>query len=398
MDSAASPSDSHARHGSGPRTYAALDLGTNNCRLLVAAAHGQGFRVIESFSRIVRLGEGLSASGRLAPRAMGRAIEALRICAGRLSRYRGLSLRAVATEACRQAANGHEFAARVKRETGLALEVINAEEEARLALAGCASLLDDSAPHAFVFDIGGGSTELIWRRDIRPDARPASAPRPPEVDRPEGVNGHRLDEHPHFDRPQGGVSLAPGWDDPRALRYHSVPIGVVTMAERFGANRVSPGAYAAMVEQALGLLRPFEAAEAIGSDIAGGRVQMLGTSGTVTTLASVYLNLRRYSRLKVDGSYLDFDAIRRISAEIAALDYNARAAMPCIGPQRADLVVGGVAILDAICRLWPVGRLRVADRGLREGILNLLIAGDRARDGGGAVAVAPLAAAPGTAA
>jgi exopolyphosphatase/guanosine-5'-triphosphate,3'-diphosphate pyrophosphatase len=219
------------------------------------------------------------------------------------------------------------------------------------------------------------------------------------------VNGHRLEDappldRPQGDRPQGGVNLASGWDDPRALRYHSVPIGVVTMAERYGADRVTPAAYAAMVEQALGLLRPFEAAEAIGPEIAGGRVQMLGTSGTVTTLASVFLNLRRYSRLRVDGSYLDFDAIHRISAEIAALDYNGRAAMPCIGPQRADLVVGGIAILDAICRLWPVGRLRVADRGLREGILNLLIAADRSRDRqrDATAALAPIGAAPSTAA
>ena len=351
MDSAASPSDTRAQDGTGARTYAALDLGTNNCRLLVAAPQSGGFRVIESFSRIVRLGEGLTASGRLAPRAMGRAIEALRICAGRVSRYRGLRLRAVATEACRQAVNGREFVARVKRETGLALEIINAEEEARLALAGCASLLDDSAPHAFVFDIGGGSTEIIWRRDVRAH---------------NGMNGHGY----------AADALVPMARD--GLRFHSVPIGVVTMAERHGADRVSPAAYQAMVDQAMDLLRPFETAEMIGGEIAGARVQMLGTSGTVTTLASVFLNLRRYSRMRVDGSYLDFDSIRRISDEIAGLDYAARAAMPCIGPQRADLVVGGVAILDAICRLWPVGRLRVADRGLREGILNLLIAADRA--------------------
>jgi exopolyphosphatase/guanosine-5'-triphosphate,3'-diphosphate pyrophosphatase len=354
MDSAASQSDFGARAGAGGNTYAALDLGTNNCRLLIAAPQESGFRVLESFSRIVRLGENLSATGRLAPRAMGRAIEALRICAGRLARYNGLRVRAVATEACRQAVNGQDFAARVKRETGLSLEIIDTEEEARLALAGCASLLDDSAPHAFVFDIGGGSTEIIWRRDARPGG---------------AVNGRGV----------AADALANGLAAGEGLRFHSVPIGVVTMAERYGADRVSPSAYAAMVDQALDLLRPFETAERIGGEIAGSRVQMLGTSGTVTTLASVYLNLRRYSRMRVDGSYLDFDAIRRIGAEIAGLDYAGRAAMPCIGPQRADLVVGGVAILDAICRLWPVGRLRVADRGLREGILHLLIAADRAR-------------------
>jgi exopolyphosphatase/guanosine-5'-triphosphate,3'-diphosphate pyrophosphatase len=360
MDSAASPP--YQPRGTASRTYAALDLGTNNCRLLIAVPQGGGFRVIESFSRIVRLGEGLSATRRLAPRAMGRAIDALRICAGRLSRYPGLRVRAVATEACRQAVNGREFVARVGRETGLSLEIISAEEEARLALSGCASLLDDSAPHAFVFDIGGGSTELIWRRDAR---RPHAGPHPGAHPGPHAINGTRID----------GAHV-PALDDPRALRFHSVAIGVVTMAERYGADRVARGAYDAMVEEALGLLRPFERFEAIGPEISGRRVQMLGTSGTVTTLASVFLNLRRYSRMRVDGSYLDFAAIRRISTEIAALDYAGRAAMPCIGPQRADLVVGGIAILDAICRIWPVGRLRVADRGLREGILNLLIAAD----------------------
>ena len=365
MEPAASSSPSKSESGSGAQTYAALDLGTNNCRLLVAAPQSGGFRVIESFSRIVRLGEGLTASGRLAPRAMGRAIEALRICAGRLSRYRGLRLRAVATEACRQAVNGHEFVARVKRETGLALEIINAEEEARLALAGCASLLDESAPHAFVFDIGGGSTEIIWRRDIR--AR-------------RGMNGHDHGRDLGRGRGVGEEMLAQGL---AGLRFHSVPIGVVTMAERYGADRVAPAAYKAMVDQALDLLRPFETVEQIGGEIAGARVQMLGTSGTVTTLASVFLNLRRYSRMRVDGSYLDFDSIRRISDEIAGLDYAARAAMPCIGPQRADLVVGGVAILDAICRLWPVGRLRVADRGLREGRGEADRGNDRPGDGVG---------------
>jgi exopolyphosphatase/guanosine-5'-triphosphate,3'-diphosphate pyrophosphatase len=354
MDFAVSHPEFGAQPGPGARTYAALDLGTNNCRLLVAAPQGTGFRVLESFSRIVRLGENLSVTGRLTPRAMGRAVEALRICAGRLSRYTGLRVRAVATEACRQAANGNEFAARVRRETGISLEIIDAAEEARLALAGCASLLDDSAPHAFVFDIGGGSTEIIWRRDARPGR---------------GVNGHGF----------AADVLAYGLEDGARLRFHSVPIGVVTMAERYGADRISPSAYDAMVDLTIGLLRPFETAERIGGEITGARVQMLGTSGTVTTLASVFLNLRRYSRMRVDGSYLDFDAVRRISADIAGLDYAGRAAMPCIGPQRADLVVGGVAILDAICRLWPVGRLRVADRGLREGILNLLIAADRAQ-------------------
>jgi exopolyphosphatase/guanosine-5'-triphosphate,3'-diphosphate pyrophosphatase len=343
------PRDRAPRGDASVRVYAALDLGTNNCRLLIAEATPDGFRVIESFSRIVRLGEGLGASGRLSPRAMGRAVQALRICAVRLRRYPGARFRAVATEACRRAANGRAFVERVFRETGLALEIIDTEEEARLALAGCAALLDAPAPHALVFDIGGGSTELVWRRR-------------------RSANG--------------------GADEAEAAEFdvlsHSAPIGVVSMAERHGADRIAPEIYARMVADARRLIEPFEAALAIGDEIALGRVQMLGTSGTVTTLASVHLGLRRYSRHRVDGSHLDFAAIRALTQEIVRLNYRERAEMPCIGPQRADLVVGGIAILDAICGLWPVGRLRVADRGLREGILNGLIEEDRARGGNGA--------------
>jgi exopolyphosphatase / guanosine-5'-triphosphate,3'-diphosphate pyrophosphatase len=350
------PPEAAPRGDATVRVYAALDLGTNNCRLLVAEPAPDGFRVIESFSRIVRLGEGLGATGRLSPRAMGRAVQALRVCAVRLRRYPGVRLRSVATEACRRAANGRAFVERVFRETGLVLEIIDTEEEARLALAGCAALLDAPAPHALVFDIGGGSTELVWRRRRSNGAGGASG---------------------------AGGAIGADTDDFEILS-HSAPIGVVSMAERHGADRIAPATYARMVDDARRLFEPFEAAMGIGGEIAEGRVQMLGTSGTVTTLASVHLGLRRYSRHRVDGYHLDFDAIRALGDDIVRLGYRERAAMPCIGPQRADLVVGGIAILDAICGLWPVGRLRVADRGLREGILNGLIAADRARAGNGA--------------
>jgi len=318
-------------------SYAALDLGTNNCRLLVAEPTGEGFRVVDAFSRIVRLGEGLAASGRLSDAAIDRTVRALKICAGKMQRHRIVGARNVATEACRKAVNCDQFVDQVRAESGLELEIISTGEEARLALAGCAPLLSDGVPFSFVFDIGGGSTELIWL---------------------------------HSAHSGGDCSI---------IDSLSLPIGVVNFAERHGGDRFDGQSYGRMVDEIVDLIEPFEARNEINRRIASGSVQMLGTSGTVTTLASVHMGLHHYDRTQVDGSYLDFDQIDAASRRLAAMDYRARAAMPCIGPERADLVVAGTAILDAICRLWPVGRLRVADRGLREGILMGLMKDGRVR-------------------
>ncbi len=307
-------------------TYAAVDLGTNNCRLLVARPVEGGFRVIDAFSRVVRLGEGLAASGILSETAMGRTLEALAICADKMRRRGVTTARAVATEACRRAGNCGEFLDRTSRATGLRLEIISSAEEARLALDGCAPLLASDPPHALVFDIGGGSTELNWL----------------EIDA------------------GGGTTL---------LGSISLPCGVVTLSERHGSGRIGAEAYARMVGEVRSALEPFEVRHRIAPMVAHGRVQMLGTSGTVTTLAGVHLGLERYQRAVIDGYTLQFDAILAVNRRLAEMDCRERAALPCIGPERADLVVAGCAILEAICRLWPVGRVRVADRGLREGIL-----------------------------
>ncbi len=306
--------------------YGALDLGTNNCRLLVARPADGGFRVIDAFSRIVRLGERLEATGELAAEAMERTLEALAICRAKLDRRGVTRFRGVATEACRRARNGADFLARVRAETGLVLEIIGPAEEARLALAGCAPLLAQGSDRALLFDIGGGSTEVLW-----------------------------------LERSRG-----PAWDVVDSI---SLRCGVVPFTERYGGDRLSQAAYAAMVSEVADMLGPFEAAHAIAGKVADGGVQMLGTSGTVTTIAGVRLGLARYDRAQVDGSWLDLDHVFETSRALAALDWPGRAAHPCIGPERADLVVSGCAILEAICRLWPVARLRVADRGLREGIL-----------------------------
>ena len=323
--------------------YAALDLGTNNCRLLIARpAHG-GFRVIDAFSRIVRLGEGMTATGALSPAAMDRTIEALRICAGKIGHRRIAGGRYVATEACRRAANCSEFIARVREEIGIEIEIISTAEEARLVVTGCAPLLHPRIPYAIVFDIGGGSTEIVWLRQ-----------------------GHKR---------RGGRE--PRRPPPEILGSTSLPFGVVTFTERFGGIEVSPAIYKAMVAEAEAALAPFEQMHRIRREVRSGRAQMLGSSGTVTTLAGVHLALPRYIRAMVDGSTLTFDQIELVSRHLAGLDLAGRAANPCVGRERADLVLSGCAILDAICATWPVGRLRVADRGIREGILFDLMQGER---------------------
>ena len=316
---------------SGGATFAALDLGTNTCRLLVARPAWSGFRVVDAFSRIVRLGERVAATGELTSDAMKRAAEALEICAGKLERRGVTHFRGVATEAGRKARNGADFLERVLRDTGIELEIIGTREEAELAFASCAPLLDQRQPYAVLFDIGGGSTEVTWL-----------------------VHGGHA-----------------GW---RMLDSISLDCGVVSFAERFGGDAVPQSDYLRMVAEVADRLAPFEQRHRIVHHMAAGDVQMLGTSGTVTTLSGLKLGLARYDRRVVDGSWLDFTDIVGLSHALASLDFAGRAAKPCIGAERADLVVAGCAILEAICRTWPVGRLRVADRGLREGIILGLMA------------------------
>lgn len=314
------------------RTYGALDLGTNNCRLLIARPDGYGgFTVVDAFSRIVRLGEGLAARGRISDEAIERAVEALRVCADKLVR-RGVTLsRAVATEACRRADNGEAFVERVYRETGIALDIIDPGEEARLAVAGCHALLEPGDGPALIFDIGGGSTEL--------------------------------------------VRVLPGANGVRMGHWRSVPWGVVTLAESephdVGDAQARLTAYEAMKGRVRDALDGFAGAVDIGEP-AG--LRLLGTSGTVTTLASVHLGLPSYDRRQVDGSRVPLEDMRGICRRLAAMSLDERAALPCIGRERAELVVAGCAVLDAILELWPAPRVGIADRGIREGILRALMA------------------------
>lgn len=331
-------------NGRWSHTYAALDLGTNNCRLLVAKPNDSGFRVVDAFSRIVRLGEGLGTSNALSDHAMDRTVEALRVCRSKIQRNEVTRLRAVATEACRRAKNADHFVDRVRQETEIELEIIAPEEEAELALIGCSPLYEPpeaQQSYALLFDIGGGSTQITWL-ELEPG------------------------QHPN-----GDVST-------RIVGCISIPCGVVTLSEKFGCGedehgRASPSCYAEICNYVRENLAPFDRAYQIGVRVREGVVQMVGTSGTVTTLTGVFLDLPRYDRGRVDGRALEFAQLEAARDKLFALDRKDRAAHPCIGAQRADLVIAGCAILDAICDLWPVGRLRVADRGLREGILHGLM-------------------------
>lgn len=314
-------------HRPAPR-YAALDLGTNNCRLLIARPDGPAFRVVDAFSRIVRLGEGVSKCGELSEAAMERTLEALQICRKKMDERNVVRARLVSTEACRAARNGRDFLARIERETGLKLELLGREGEAHLAAAGCAALADSEASSIVLFDIGGGSTELVWlsvkncgQKDIRS----------------------------------------------RIRAWTSMPLGVVTLAERHGGVHVCGKTFEAMVQETMAMLVPF--AEEARAATAEPGFHLLGTSGTVTTLGGIFLGLERYDRRRVDGLWMKAHEVDAVMQELLAMSYSARAENGCIGRERADLVLAGCAIFEAIRRAFPARRVRIGDRGLREGML-----------------------------
>ncbi|MGB0575818.1 MAG: Ppx/GppA phosphatase family protein [Alphaproteobacteria bacterium] len=308
------------------KIIAALDLGTNNCRLLVAHPMPGGFKVIDGFSRIVRLGEGVAGTGNLSNAAMDRTLDALKMCAERIVRRDVTHGRYIATEACRQADNGERFLERIEKEIGIRLETIPSLEEAELTFAGCLPLLDTNIPYALTFDVGGGSAEVLWVK-LQKD------------------------------------------QTPEILGWISLPCGVVTMTERYGDPDISRESYARMVCDIKALLKPFDDKHGISLAIERGEVQMLGTAGTVTTIAGIDMDLNRYNRSVVDGSWLDFETVFSICGNLVNASFDERAAYACVGRSRAELVVAGCGVLEAICRTWPTGRLRVADRGVREGIL-----------------------------
>ncbi len=318
----------------GRPTFAALDLGTNNCRLLIARPDGDAFVIVDAYSRIVRLGEGMTDSGRISDAAIVRAIDALGVCADKLRRRRVHLSRAVATQACRSATNGADFVGRVRDATGIALDIISAEEEARLAVMGCHQLLPAGDGPALVFDIGGGSTELVLIDDSA--------------------------------------------GEPAILDWQSIPWGVVSLTESFRHDSADAGARAAAYAAMRAAVRAPVAAFAarVGGRWAGPMrddLRLLGTSGTVTTLASLHLDLPAYDRTRVDGLSLAASDLRHLCEKLAGLSIRDRERLPCVGRERADLVVAGCAMLEEICDIWPAPMIAIADRGIREGVLRQMM-------------------------
>ncbi|MBN8544412.1 MAG: Ppx/GppA family phosphatase [Alphaproteobacteria bacterium] len=318
--------------------YAALDLGTNNCRLLVAKPYFQQhtqhktLKVVDSYSRIVRLGEGVSESGILSEEAMKRTIKALATCKVKLQKYPVAKSRFVATEACRRAKNAEEFLGRVEKELGLKVDIISNEEEARLAFLGCSSLLHKDTRYALAFDIGGGSTEFMWVK----------------IDPEQPMSAHKR-------------HLIQDW--------LSLPYGVMNMSEQFGGPAYTEMYFEEIVAKISELLVPIERENQIASRMWKENVQMLSTSGTVTTLAAIHLDLPHYDRSKIDGIKLSVSDIRGATQSLMRMSHAERAAHPCIGAARTDFILSGCAIFEAIARTFPIDKITIADRGVREGII-----------------------------
>jgi exopolyphosphatase/guanosine-5'-triphosphate,3'-diphosphate pyrophosphatase len=348
---ASRPEDTSAPADPGQVLYAALDLGTNSCRMLIAQPRGSQFQVIDSFSKTVQLGAGLEASGRLGRASMSRTIQALRICGKKIEKHGVRRMRLVATEACRRARNARDFIRQVRRETGLQLEIIAPEEEARLAVISCAPLVSPRTEQLLVVDIGGGSTELVWidLSGVVPEDRPRS-----------------------IMRLHSGFAMQ-GPQDARVVDWISVPLGVATLKDQFVDVEDDAARFALMswfFEENLAKFSPYNAENPREG------FQIIGTSGTVTTVAASFLGLRRYDRAKVDGLLMTSDQIDFVIRDYLSLGPEGRRTDPRIGRDRHALIMSGAAILQALMRIWPTDKLSVADRGLREGLLYAQMSAD----------------------
>lgn len=315
------------------KVFASVDLGTNNCRLMLAEPclnNKNDFVIVESFSRITRLGEGMVSNRMLSEKAMERTLKVLKRLAEKMQKYSIQSGRFVATEACRKAINGKEFIEKASAITGIPFEIISSEEESRLAIIGCFPLIDMDMQNVLVFDIGGGSSEISLADCCR----------------------------------EGKIALKGSV---------SIPIGVLTVSEGFTGNDISGKAKETIIDKVNGILSRFDENYGVSELLKEGRLQVIGASGTVTSLGAFHLDLKRYNRNLVDGLVLSSADIKKSLAKLEGMSNLERVTHPCIGPQRADLTLAGCAILEAILNFWNFGSLTIADRGIREGILLDLI-------------------------
>lgn len=310
---------------------AAIDLGTRNCRLIIAKHHGGQIEIVDLFSRFVCLGEGVAQSRRLGRKAMERTITVLKQCAKRLSHYPNVVFSGVTTDAVRRAENAQSFLRRVARETGLKLEMIDEKEEAYYEVLGCARVLDMRKKRHIIFDIGGGSSEIILC----------------SLDQEKRV---RIDE------------------------MLSLPYGVVNLYE--SVDKLTFTSYTSIVEEVQNLCRRFLVAHL--GDLASQDVsafQVIGTSGTTTTVAAMHHNLKMYDRERVDGTSLCFEDVQKVIHYVQSLSPAERRSNAFCGHVEDDLVLTGFAILEGILRAVPCMYFTVTDAGVRDGLIRTLAYG-----------------------
>lgn len=314
----------HYRKSEDGKILGALDLGTSNCRLLISKTEKNKLVELERFSRIVRLGEGLGLRGNLTDIAMQRTISVLKICADKFSRYNLDGQRCVATEACRRAENREELVRRAKDEAGINLEIISTEEEAELAFTSCLNLVDPDAQNVLLTDIGGGSTEIIW------------------------------------------AELQEG--KPIIKKSFSAKIGVMSLSDLLDNQFFRYGTYQEIVAYTTKVFSPIK--ESLYEETSKSKkTQYICTSGTITALAALHLDLQRYNRSLIDGISISRQEIEQVKRKLLHMNQAERENLPCVGRERGDLMIPGCAILEAIYSCWNIDKFVVADRGVRDGVI-----------------------------
>lgn len=301
--------------------FASIDLGTNTVRLLVVTGNSKGFTTLHSNQLITRLGEGLSHSGILKDIAMERTIKAVLDFKREASKYSPFAIWVAATSAVREAKNRNEFIEKIREVTGLELEVIPWEEEARRTLLGVFSGLDGNIKKAIVFDIGGGSTEYILTVDKRLVKSVGTA--------------------------LGVVHLSEKY-----IRKDPVDDGELIILESVITNKIRN--VKSQLHDVLCTMHD---------------VRLIGTAGTVTTIAALDLNLHPYDPAKVNGYVLNIENVKEILKKLKNMTLEERRNIPALESGREDLIIPGAVIVIKTMEIFGFNEMIVSDYGLREGII-----------------------------